>query len=44
MAAGMLPAEKIVTKRIKLADVVAGGFEPLLDPAGAELKILVDMH
>ena len=43
MGSGLLPAEKVVTRRIKLEDVVAEGFEPLLSPAGTELKILIDL-
>ena len=44
IATGALPAEKIVTSRIAADDVVAKGFDALLDPAGAELKVLVDMR
>ena len=40
---GILPAQKVVTKRIVLDDVVTEGFEALLDPADTELKILVDL-
>ncbi|MQT14999.1 2,3-butanediol dehydrogenase [Segnochrobactrum spirostomi] len=40
---GILPAEKVVTRRIKLADVVSEGFERLLSPAGEDLKILIDL-
>lgn len=41
IAAGLFPVEKIVTATIDPADVVAGGFEQLLDPSGQHLKILV---
>jgi (R,R)-butanediol dehydrogenase/meso-butanediol dehydrogenase/diacetyl reductase len=41
---GLLPAEKVVTRRIRLDEVVANGFEALLDPAGQELKILIDLR
>ncbi|MEO0999528.1 MAG: zinc-binding dehydrogenase, partial [Pseudomonadota bacterium] len=41
IAAGIFPVEAVVTSRIDAEDVVAKGFEALLDPAGEELKILV---
>lgn len=41
---GILPAEKVVTRRIRLDEVVEEGFEALLDPAGQELKILIDLN
>ncbi len=41
IAAGTFPVEKVITARIDAADVVAKGFEALLDPAGQHLKILV---
>ena len=41
IASGILPAKKIVTKRIRLDDVVREGFDALLDPAGGHLKILI---
>lgn len=44
IGAGILPAEKVVTRRIALDDVVADGFEQLLSPAGTELKILIDLQ
>lgn len=43
ISSGKLPAERAVTRRIKLADTVEYGFEALLDPAGTELKILIDL-
>lgn len=44
ISSGELPAERAVTRRInKLADTVEHGFEALLDPAGTELKILIDL-
>jgi hypothetical protein len=33
----------VVTRRIKLGDVVRGGFEQLLSPEGRDLKILIDI-
>lgn len=44
IGAGLFPAEKVVTRRIALDDVVDEGFEALLAPAGTELKILIDLH
>jgi (R,R)-butanediol dehydrogenase/meso-butanediol dehydrogenase/diacetyl reductase len=41
IAAGIYPAEKIITADIALGDVVSQGFEALLDPAGQHLKIVV---
>lgn len=43
IGAGIFPVEKVVTAKISPEDVVAKGFEALLDPAGTQLKILVDM-
>ena len=39
--AGLYPVEKVVTAEIAADDVVAQGFEQLLDPAGRNLKIVV---
>lgn len=41
IAAGTFPVEKVITARIDAQDVVAKGFDALLDPAGEHLKILV---
>jgi (R,R)-butanediol dehydrogenase/meso-butanediol dehydrogenase/diacetyl reductase len=41
IASGAFPVEKVITARIPAEDVVAKGFEALLDPAGTQLKILV---
>ena len=43
IASGILPAGKVVTKRIGLDEAVEKGFEALLDPAGADLKIMIDV-
>lgn len=43
IATGLLPASKVVTKRIRLDNAVAEGFDVLLDPAGTQLKILIDL-
>lgn len=42
IASGQLPARKIVTRTIGLDEAV-GGFDALLDPAGSQLKILIDL-
>ncbi len=39
--AGTFPVDKVVTAEIAAEDVVAKGFERLLDPRGQDLKILV---
>lgn len=44
IASGALPASKVVTKRITLDNAVSEGFEALLDPAGRNLKILIDLE
>lgn len=44
IASGAIPARKAVTKRIKLGQAVEEGFKALLDPAGRELKILIDLE
>ena len=41
IARGVLPVERVVTRRINLERVVAEGFDPLVDPGGAELKVLI---
>lgn len=38
---GRLPVEKAVSDQIWIDDVVTKGFEPLLDPAGDKVKVLV---
>ena len=43
IASGLLPAGKVVTKLIGLDAAVEQGFEALLDPAGADLKIMIDV-
>lgn len=43
IATGQLPASKVVTKRIRLETAVTEGFDVLLDPAGTQLKILIDL-
>lgn len=43
IANGQLPVEKLVDSRIPLDRIVDEGFEPLLDPVGTKMKILVDL-
>ena len=43
IASGVLPAGKVVTKRIALDVAVKQGFDTLLDPAGTDLKIMIDL-
>ena len=43
IGAGIFPVEKIVTAEIAPDDVVAKGFEALLDPNAQHMKILVNM-
>jgi len=42
IAVGRLPIERIVTRRIGIRDIVSGGIEALADPAGDQVKVLVD--
>jgi (R,R)-butanediol dehydrogenase/meso-butanediol dehydrogenase/diacetyl reductase len=43
VASGALPVDRVMTGRVAMEDAVARGFERLLDPAGDEIKILVDI-
>ncbi|WP_424934107.1 2,3-butanediol dehydrogenase [Amaricoccus macauensis] len=43
IASGALPASRVITKRITLDTAVSEGFNALLDPAGTQLKILIDL-
>lgn len=43
IASGQIPALRIVTKFVSLAEAVTEGFDQLLDPAGRHLKILIDL-
>jgi (R,R)-butanediol dehydrogenase/meso-butanediol dehydrogenase/diacetyl reductase len=40
IASGKYPVEKVVTAQISLEDVVAQGFDVLVDPRGDQLKVL----
>ncbi|WP_172331489.1 2,3-butanediol dehydrogenase [Mangrovicoccus sp. HB161399] len=44
IATGAIPAAKVVTKKITLDEAVGEGFDVLLDPAGTQLKILIDLN
>jgi (R,R)-butanediol dehydrogenase/meso-butanediol dehydrogenase/diacetyl reductase len=41
LGTGRFPVERIVTSQIDVSAVVEQGFEPLTDPRGAQLKVLV---
>jgi (R,R)-butanediol dehydrogenase/meso-butanediol dehydrogenase/diacetyl reductase len=43
IATGALPASRAITNKITLDTAVKEGFEALLDPAGTNLKILIDL-
>jgi len=42
IASGRFPVEKVVSAQIPIEDVVAKGFEALLDPTGTQTKVLVN--
>jgi len=42
VASGALPVERVVTGVVALGEAVEEGFDALLDPAGDQVKILVD--
>lgn len=44
IASGAIPAARVVTRRIALDQAVSDGFQALLDPAGTQLKILIDLN
>jgi (R,R)-butanediol dehydrogenase/meso-butanediol dehydrogenase/diacetyl reductase len=41
IVSGRLPAERIVTAEVPLADAIEGGFHRLLDPASDHIKVLI---
>jgi (R,R)-butanediol dehydrogenase/meso-butanediol dehydrogenase/diacetyl reductase len=41
VSSGRCPVERVVTAQIDADDVVSGAFEPLLDPQGHEMKVMV---
>ena len=43
IASGQFPVEKLVTSIIPLEDTMPRGFKRLLDPAGSELKVLLNV-
>jgi len=44
IAAGKYPVERVVTSRTPRAEIIAGGFEALIDPGRGELKVLVEVN
>jgi (R,R)-butanediol dehydrogenase/meso-butanediol dehydrogenase/diacetyl reductase len=44
ISSGKLPVEKIITGRIAPEDIVEKGFRSLLNPAGREMKVMVNMR
>jgi (R,R)-butanediol dehydrogenase / meso-butanediol dehydrogenase / diacetyl reductase len=42
-SSGLLPAKKIVTKKITLNRAISQGFDALLEPGGEQIKILIDL-
>jgi (R,R)-butanediol dehydrogenase/meso-butanediol dehydrogenase/diacetyl reductase len=44
IASGQIPARKVVTKTVTLDTAIKEGFDALLDPAGSQLKILIDVN
>lgn len=44
IASGQIPARKVVTKTVSLDHAIKEGFDALLDPAGTQLKILIDLR
>lgn len=43
IASGQIPAENIVTRTVTLDQAITHGFDALMDPAGDQLKILIDL-
>jgi (R,R)-butanediol dehydrogenase / meso-butanediol dehydrogenase / diacetyl reductase len=43
ISSGQIPARKVVTKTVSLDTAIKDGFDVLLDPAGSQLKILIDL-
>ncbi len=41
VASGRFPVEQVISSTIGLDDVITGGFDPLTDPEGDQIKILV---
>jgi (R,R)-butanediol dehydrogenase/meso-butanediol dehydrogenase/diacetyl reductase len=44
IASGDLEVRKALTSKIALDDVIKDGFDALLDPAGSQIKILIDLE
>jgi (R,R)-butanediol dehydrogenase/meso-butanediol dehydrogenase/diacetyl reductase len=43
IAAGKYPVERVVTSRVPRAEIIAGGFDALVDGGRGEVKILVEV-
>jgi (R,R)-butanediol dehydrogenase / meso-butanediol dehydrogenase / diacetyl reductase len=43
IASGRIPARQVVTKTVSLDRAIVQGFDALLDPAGVQLKVLIDL-
>lgn len=43
ISSGVLPAGRVITKRVALENAVREGFDALLDPVGTHLKIIIDV-
>src|SRR4051794_33927454 len=41
ISSGRCPVERVVTAQIPAEEIVSGAFEPLLDPRGREMKVMV---
>jgi (R,R)-butanediol dehydrogenase/meso-butanediol dehydrogenase/diacetyl reductase len=44
IASGAMPVKKGLTRKVSLDNAVKDGFEALLDPAGTQIKILIDLE
>jgi len=44
IGAGKYPVERVVTSRTRREEIVADGFEALIDPGRGELKVLVEVN
>jgi len=44
VASGALPIDRVMTGQVTIENAVSDGFEPLLDPSGDAIKILIDLQ
>ena len=44
IASGALPVRKALTNKVSLDTIMKDGFHALLDPAGTQIKILIDLE